>query len=156
MKEILWIRELSCGHERPTNIAFACKKYDKPIVGKDCYCRQCLTYVEIIGVRDALCTKDDGGKMEIKEAIKLNNDKWNKEIFKNYTRRNNYDEMVKILNSRKRKDVKILIKAMLQLNKKIEKLKSQEIFLNELLDERERELDKLKKFLECVTGVDHE
>ena len=50
--------------------------------------------------------------MEIEEAIKLNNNKWNEEILKNYTRRNNYDEMVKILNSRKRKDIRILMKAM--------------------------------------------
>ena len=32
-KEKLWLRKLSCGHERPTNVAFVCKKYDKPQVG---------------------------------------------------------------------------------------------------------------------------
>jgi len=53
MKKILWIRELSCGHERPTNIAFMCKKYDKPKIGEKCYCRQCCKEVGIIGVKDA-------------------------------------------------------------------------------------------------------
>ena len=53
MKKILWIRELSCGHERPTNIAFVMKKYDKPEVGESCYCRECYSDVEIVGVRNS-------------------------------------------------------------------------------------------------------
>ena len=39
-KPILWIRELSCGHERPTNIAYMVENYDKPKVGGDCFCRE--------------------------------------------------------------------------------------------------------------------
>jgi len=58
VKKKLWIRELSCGHERPTNIAFICKKYDKPITGDMCYCRQCMQEFEIIGVRDANCVEE--------------------------------------------------------------------------------------------------
>lgn len=53
VKEILWARNLSCGHERFTNIAFMHKKYNKPIVGENCYCRDCCEQVEIISVRDA-------------------------------------------------------------------------------------------------------
>ncbi len=51
-KKILWIRKLSCGHERPTNIAFMVGKYDKPKVGDDCYCRECCNEVKIIGVEE--------------------------------------------------------------------------------------------------------
>lgn len=51
MKKILWIRELSCGHERETNIAFMYEKYDKPKVGEECYCRECWKPVKIIAVR---------------------------------------------------------------------------------------------------------
>ncbi len=50
MKEKLWIRELSCGHERPTNIAYICGKYKKPKVGDKCFCRECCNDVKIIGV----------------------------------------------------------------------------------------------------------
>ena len=58
MKKKLWIRELSCGHERPTNIAFMCKKYDKPVVGESCYCRECLREFEILKVKDANVSKE--------------------------------------------------------------------------------------------------
>jgi len=53
MKPTLWIRELDCGHERPTNIAFMCKKYNKPIIGDLCYCRQCCKEVRITKVKKA-------------------------------------------------------------------------------------------------------
>jgi len=54
VKEILWIRKLSCGHERATNIAFMSKNYEKPKIGDECYCRECWKPVKIIGVYDAL------------------------------------------------------------------------------------------------------
>ena len=50
-ERILWIRKLSCGHERATNIAFMCKNYIKPIVGDNCYCRECCKEAKITGVR---------------------------------------------------------------------------------------------------------
>jgi len=53
VKKMLWIRELSCGHERPTSIEFMMKQYSKPIVGQNCHCRECIQDFEIIGVRDA-------------------------------------------------------------------------------------------------------
>ena len=53
MEKILWIRKLSCGHERPTNTAFMYKKYDKPRIGGECYCRICWESVNIISVRDS-------------------------------------------------------------------------------------------------------
>lgn len=52
-KKRLWIRKLFCGHERPTNIAFMVKKYDKPKVGENCYCRECLKEVKIVAVEEA-------------------------------------------------------------------------------------------------------
>lgn len=52
-KKILWLRELSCGHTRLTNIAFICGNYDKPKVGDDCYCRECFEEVKVIGVKKA-------------------------------------------------------------------------------------------------------
>lgn len=85
--------------------------------------------------------------MKTKEAIRLNNKEWNEKIFNNYTHNSNYTQMVKILNSSKKRDIKTLIKAMQNLNKKIRKLKSQEIFLNELLDKREEEIKELKQFV---------
>jgi len=52
-EKILWIRKLSCGHERPTNIAFMYNKFEKPKVGDDCYCRECCADVKITGVKKA-------------------------------------------------------------------------------------------------------
>ena len=49
-EKILWLRELSCGHTRPTNLAFMVEVYDKPKVGDDCFCRECNQEVEIIRV----------------------------------------------------------------------------------------------------------
>ena len=50
MKKILWIRELSCGHFRPTNIAFISGVYKKPKVGEDCYCRECWEVKKVSGL----------------------------------------------------------------------------------------------------------
>ena len=52
-EKILWIRELSCGHERPTNLAFMIGKFEKPIVGNECYCRICMDNVKITGVHNS-------------------------------------------------------------------------------------------------------
>lgn len=49
-KETLWIRKLSCGHERPTNLAFLCGDYKKPKIGETAYCRICCKEVKIIEV----------------------------------------------------------------------------------------------------------
>jgi len=49
-KPLLWIRKLSCGHERATNIAYMCKNYEKPKVGGEAYCRQCCENVTILEV----------------------------------------------------------------------------------------------------------
>ena len=51
MDKILWIRELSCGHERPTSIAFMVGKYEKPEVGASAYCRECMNEVKITRVK---------------------------------------------------------------------------------------------------------
>ena len=68
MKKILWIRELSCGHERPTNIAFICNKYEKPKISDGCFCRECNENVDILKIREA----DDKLKEELREIIKKN------------------------------------------------------------------------------------
>ena len=52
-KKTLWIRELSCGHDRPTNISFIFENYEKPKVGDMCYCRECLEEFKIEGVKKA-------------------------------------------------------------------------------------------------------
>jgi len=52
-KQILWIRFLSCGHQRATNIAFMSKIYTKPKVGDNAFCRECCQEVEIVKVRKA-------------------------------------------------------------------------------------------------------
>ena len=49
----LWIRELSCGHERDTDVAYVFGDYKKPKVGSHAYCRECMKEVRIIGVREA-------------------------------------------------------------------------------------------------------
>jgi len=59
VKEILWIRNLSCGHERATNIAFMSKNYEKPKIGNECYCRECWNLVKIIEVYDAISKQSE-------------------------------------------------------------------------------------------------
>ena len=49
-KEILWIRKLSCGHERPTNVAYMVGDFEKPKVGETAYCRICMKEVKIVEV----------------------------------------------------------------------------------------------------------
>ncbi len=83
--------------------------------------------------------------MNTEEAIKLNDKRWNELILEKYIKRTDYANMVKILDSRRKKDVKILTKALQDLNKTIKKLRKQDIFLNELLDEREQEIRNLKE-----------
>ena len=46
----LWVRKLSCNHERATDISYAMKDYTKPKVGDSCYCRECCKDVKIIKV----------------------------------------------------------------------------------------------------------
>ena len=52
MKEKLWLRKLSCEHERPTNIAFSCGEYRKPRIGEECYCRECHLITKVIAVEE--------------------------------------------------------------------------------------------------------
>lgn len=51
-----------------------------------------------------------------------------------------YERNFKMFESKKKKEFKILLKAMQDLNKTIRKLKEQEIFLNELIDERDEKI----------------
>lgn len=51
-KEVLWMRKMSCGHSRPTNIAFLMNNYKKPEVGTKCFCKECYKEVEIIEVTE--------------------------------------------------------------------------------------------------------
>ena len=62
MKKILWIRELSCGHFRPTSIAFIIGVYKKPKVGEDCYCRECWEVKKVVGVKESPKTQKEKGK----------------------------------------------------------------------------------------------
>lgn len=52
-KPILWLRNLSCGHTRMTDVAFLCKDYTRPIVGMNCFCRECMDDIKIISVEEA-------------------------------------------------------------------------------------------------------
>jgi len=56
-KKKLWLRNLDCGHSRPTNIAFISGNYDKPKVGDKCYCRECWNESTIISVEEV--SQDD-------------------------------------------------------------------------------------------------
>ena len=49
----LWIRKLSCGHERNTGVACMCGQYKKPEVGSSCFCRECNNNVKVISVKKA-------------------------------------------------------------------------------------------------------
>jgi len=49
-KPKLWLRILSCGHERTTNVHYIVGEYGKPKVGDQCFCRDCNDYVTIIEV----------------------------------------------------------------------------------------------------------
>ena len=50
-EKILWIRELSCGHERTTEINYILKTYKKPTINSPCFCRICNKESKITGVR---------------------------------------------------------------------------------------------------------
>jgi len=65
MKQKLWNRKLSCGHERMTGIAFVCDNYEKPKVGSWCFCRECMKDMKIIEVVEAT------DKKLIAELIKI-------------------------------------------------------------------------------------
>jgi hypothetical protein len=49
-KKILWIRKLSCGHERACDLMFLLKDYEKPEIGEECYCRECWKSVKVVEV----------------------------------------------------------------------------------------------------------
>jgi hypothetical protein len=66
-KKQLWIRELSCGHERPTNLFFIAKNYEKPKVGDFCFCRECCETAKIIRVKKA----DKESIKELKDIMKM-------------------------------------------------------------------------------------
>ena len=51
-KQIKWERTLSCGHKRDTDISFALEIYDEPVVGEECYCRECHKIVTIKSVKE--------------------------------------------------------------------------------------------------------
>jgi len=74
--------------------------------------------------------------MEIKEAIEKNDLRWNEIVKEKYMSRTDYTLGLKTIEARRKKEIKILTKAMLDLNKTISKMKKQEDFLNELLDEK--------------------
>lgn len=59
-KQKLWIRKLSCGHERATNVAFIAGIYTKPKIGDNAYCRECMKEFKITKVRK-------GSEKEVKE-----------------------------------------------------------------------------------------
>ena len=50
----LWDRKLSCGHTRPTNLAFFSGNYTEPEIGEECYCRECMTQEIVVGVEECL------------------------------------------------------------------------------------------------------
>ena len=62
--------------------------------------------------------------------------------------RTDYNIWKKIIESKRKKEFKILLKAMQDMNKTISKLKKQEEFLNELLDKRENDFKRFMKFQE--------
>ncbi len=86
---------------------------------------------------------------QMQEFIDKNNKDWNELIVKKYILRSEHKEFMKIIDSRRKKDFRILLRGIQDLNKTIKKLKEQEIFLNELLDNRESDLNnknsKIKK-----------
>jgi hypothetical protein len=48
----LWLRNMDCGHSRPTNLAFLSGNYIKPKVGTKCYCRECWKECKIVSVEE--------------------------------------------------------------------------------------------------------
>lgn len=53
-EKILWIRELSCGHERPTEIDYVLKKYNRPKRNDNCFCVVCGKNSKIVGVKEGI------------------------------------------------------------------------------------------------------
>lgn len=62
MDKVLWVRELSCGHERATNLAFIVGDYSKPKLGDHAYCRECCEEVTITRVKKSDISGDNDGK----------------------------------------------------------------------------------------------
>ncbi len=50
-EKILWIRELSCGHERTTEINYILKNYNKPKINSICYCVCCKKNRKVVGIK---------------------------------------------------------------------------------------------------------
>ncbi len=85
---------------------------------------------------------------QMQEFINKNNGDWNKLIVDKYILRSEHKTFTKIIDSGRKKDFKILLKGIQDLGKTIKKLKKQEIFLNELLDNREHNLNKKESQIE--------
>lgn len=50
MEEKIWRRKLECGHYRDTCLSFFMKCYNKPKIGNNCFCRECIRDVKVIKV----------------------------------------------------------------------------------------------------------
>lgn len=59
-KEIIWVRELDCNHERTTHLNFFMDNYSKPNIGGPCFCRDCCSEVKIISVRELQRGENEG------------------------------------------------------------------------------------------------
>ena len=85
---------------------------------------------------------------QMQKAINKNNQDWNDLIKKKYILFSDYKKIIKIIDSRRKKGFKVLLKGMQDLNKTIKKLEEQEMFLNNLLDDRELKIQKAKEDLQ--------
>ena len=52
LKKQLWNRLLSCGHWRPTDIAFSLGDFSKPHINSHAFCRRCFKEVKIVKVNE--------------------------------------------------------------------------------------------------------
>lgn len=80
---------------------------------------------------------------QVQEFLNKNDTEWNKYIEDKYILISNHKIILNKLESRRKKEFRVLLRSIQNLNKIIKKLKSQEEFLNELLDKRELEIKEL-------------
>ena len=84
---------------------------------------------------------------QVKKFIDRNDKNWNDLVKSKYVLISEQKILLKKLESKRKKDFYVLFRAIKDLNKTIKKLKEQEIFLNELLDNRESQIKKAREDL---------
>ena len=92
-------------------------------------------------------TKMEYTEKQVEKFMNKNEKKWNDLIRSKYILISEHKTILKKVESKRKKEFNVLFKAIKDLNKTIKKLGKQEIFLNELLDNRELKIKRAREDL---------